>query len=275
MPIFLHKLQRNQMDCGPTCLYMISKYHGRSFNIEKLRELTEIGKEGVNILGISDAAEKIGMRTQALQLNLQDLKININLPFILHWSQNHFVVLYKIKNNQYYIADPAKALLKYDETSFKQHWVSNFTDNEATGIALTLSPTPPFYNNIYSDDYDEQTNNGFSNIIAYLQPYKKLVVQLFIGLLLGSVLQLILPFLTQSVIDTGVNTNNISYVQVILFAQLALFAGRLCVDFIRSWILYHISSRINISILTDFLIKLMKLPVSYFDTKKQGILCNV
>jgi ATP-binding cassette, subfamily B, bacterial len=295
---------------------MIGKHYGRSFSIEKLRELTEIGKEGVNILGISDAAEKIGFRTQAVQLSLSDLKNNIKLPCILHWSQNHFVVLYKIKRNAFYVADPGKSLLKYTEKEFVRGWVSahleappilqpfggerqgedvgedqfilsTFNSNqsslsssefpsayggeiEGAGIALSLEPTPLFYNNQYDEDYTEQKSKGFGSIISYLFPYKKLIVQLMLGLLLGSLLQLILPFLTQSVIDTGVNTGNLPFVYVVLFAQLALFAGRLGVDFIRSWILYHISSRINISILTDFLIKLMKLPVSYFDSKKTG-----
>jgi ATP-binding cassette, subfamily B, bacterial len=267
---FPHFLQRNQMDCGPSCLYIIGKHYGRSFSIEKLRELTEIGKEGVNILGISDAAEKIGFRSQAVQLSLNDLKENIKLPCILHWSQNHFVVLYKLKKNAFYISDPGKSLLKYTEVEFVQQWLSHNESNEKTGIALSLEPTPLFYNNQYNEDYTEQKNKGFGSIISYLYPYKKLIVQLMLGLLLGSLLQLILPFLTQSVIDTGVNTSNLPFVYVVLFAQLALFAGRLGVDFIRSWILYHISSRINISILTDFLIKLMKLPVSYFDSKKTG-----
>ncbi len=267
---FPHFLQRNQMDCGPSCLYIISKHYGRSFSIEKLRELTEIGKEGVNILGISDAAEKIGFRTQALQLSLTDLKNNVKLPCILHLSQNHFVVLYKTKGNAFYIADPAKSLLKYTEQEFETNWLSNANTNEKIGIALTLEPTPLFYNNQYDDDYTEQKGKGFGSVVSYLFPYKKLLVQLLIGLLLGSLLQLILPFLTQAVIDKGVNTGNLSFVYIVLFAQLALFAGRLGVDFIKSWILYHISSRINISILTDFLIKLMKLPVSYFDSKKTG-----
>jgi ATP-binding cassette, subfamily B, bacterial len=267
---FPHTLQRNQMDCGPTCLYMLCKHYGRSFSIEKLRELTEIGKEGVNILGISDAAEKIGFRTQVLQLTIQELKESIKLPCILHWSQNHFVVLYKIKANKYYIADPAKSLLQYSQQEFTKAWLSQQVNNEVTGIALSIEPTPAFYNSQYSDDYTEQKGRGFANIVSYLYPYKKLILQLMLGLLLGSMLQLIFPFLTQAVVDTGVNTSNLHFIYIILLAQLALFAGRLAVDFIRSWILFHISSRINISILTDFLIKLMKLPVSYFDSKKTG-----
>lgn len=271
-PLFI---QLNQMDCGPTCLYMLSKYHGRSFSLEKLRALTEIGKEGVNILGISDAAEKIGYRTQAVQLNITELK-EAKLPCILHWGQNHFVVLYKInrsllgRDDRYLIADPGKGLVKYNQEEFEQHWVSSNNNSENAGIALLLEPTPAFYNNEYDVSFTEADKKGFGNMIRYLYPYKKLIVQLILGLLLGSLLQLIFPFLTQSIVDTGINTGNISFITLILFAQLALFAGRLSVDFIKAWILYHISSRINISILTDFLIKLMKLPLSYFDSKKTG-----
>jgi ATP-binding cassette subfamily B protein len=270
MPQFPFLLQRNQMDCGPTSLYMVSRYHGRPFSIEKLRALTEIGKEGVNILGISDAAEKIGFRTLAVQPTLQELREDVQLPCILHWQQNHFVVLYKIKKRKYYVADPGKSLLKYGEAEFEQQWLSHIEENEKMGIALTVKPTPDFYNNEYNDDFKEEKSRNLSSIVAYLYPYKRLIVQLLLGLILGSLLQLVLPFLTQSIIDTGVNTGNLPFVYIVLFAQLALFAGRLGVEFIRSWILYHISSRINISILTDFLIKLMKLPVSYFDSKKTG-----
>ena len=271
-------LQSNQMDCGPACLYMVSKYYSRSFSIEKLRELTEIGKEGVNILGISDAAEKIGYRTQAVQLNVLELK-EAKLPCILHWGQNHFVVLYKTSpltplqrrgKAKFCISDPAKGIIKLTQKEFEQNWFSDNNNNENCGIALLLEPTPAFYNNEYDDNYAESGKKGFGNLIKYLYPYKKLIVQLIVGLLLGSLLQLIFPFLTQSIVDTGINTGNIHFITIILFAQLALFAGRLSVDFIKAWILYHISSRININILTDFLIKLMKLPVSYFDSKKTG-----
>jgi ATP-binding cassette subfamily B protein len=248
---------------------MVNKYYGRSFGLERLRELTEIGKEGVNILGISDCAEKIGYRTQAVQLNIAELK-EAKLPCILHWGQNHFVVLYKIKKEQYHIADPGKSLIKYKREEFKQYWLSKSNNNESCGIALLLEPTPDFYNNEYDDNYVEAGKKGFGNLVKYLYPYKRLIVQLILGLLLGSLLQLIFPFLTQSIVDTGINTGNIHFITIILFAQLALFAGRLSVDFIKAWILYHISSRININILTDFLIKLMKLPVSYFDSKKTG-----
>lgn len=258
------------MDCGPTCLYIICKYYKANISLELLRELTEIGKEGVNMLGISDAAEKIGFKTLPAQCNIKELLGDINLPAILHWGQHHFVVLYKIKNNMFYISDPARGLLQYTQSEFEQAWLSSKYENDRTGVVLTLEPTADFYTSKYNSDLHQDEKKGFSNIFPYLYPYKKLIIQLCLGMLLGSLLQLVLPFLSQSIVDTGINTANIHFVYIILIAQLSLFAGRLAVDFIKAWILYHISSRINISILTDFLIKLMKLPVSYFDTKKTG-----
>ena len=193
------------------------------------------------------------------------------------WEQNHFVVLYKIKHNNYFIADPGKNILKYSEKEFASQWLSavnispvNSSTDNTTGIVLILEATPEFYNCVYDEDYTAESKKSFSNVTKYLYPYKNLIFQLLLGLLFGSLLQLVFPFLTQSIVDVGINTSNIHFVYIVLFVQLALFAGRLSVEFIRSWILYHISSRINISILTDFLIKLMKLPVSYFETKKTG-----
>jgi len=263
-------IQRNQMDCGPSCLYIVCKHYGQSIAVEKLRDLTEISKEGVSLFGISDAAEKIGFKTLPVQCSFPELNNDIKLPAILHWGQEHFVVLYKIKSGNFYISDPATGLVKLSQKEFVKKWISSVDSGEQTGIALTLEPTPDFYNNKFNEDYYETDKKGFGNIIPYLYPYKKLIVQLCLGMLLGSLLQLVLPFLSQSVVDTGINTANLHFVYIILIAQLALFAGRLAVDFIKAWILYHISSRINISILTDFLIKLMKLPVSYFDSKKTG-----
>ena len=258
------------MACGPTCMRMVAKYYGRSVSLEYLQEKSEYGKQGVSMLGLSNAAEKIGFRTAGAKLSLNQLVNDATLPVILHWDQYHFVVLYKIKKGIFYVADPAKSLLKYSKKEFEQQWLSTITDNEATGIVLLLEPTPSFYENDYEDDFKETKPRSFSSITKYLYPFKKLIVQLIIGLLLGSLLQLILPFLTQSIVDVGINTGNLQFVYIVLFAQIALLAGRLSVEFIKSWILFHISSRINISILTDFLIKLMKLPVSYFDSKKTG-----
>ncbi len=263
--------QPDQMDCGPTCLRMIAKHYGKNFSLQKLRDIAGINKEGVSLFGISEAAEKIGFRTMGSRLTLQQLR-ETELPVILHWNQNHFVVLFKAslksssKRNIWHIADPAKGLIKYTEEEFLQHWLSTHNNGHSQGIALMLSPTPQFY----EQEGDKSEALNFSFLLRYLYRYKQLIVQLFIGLGVGSLLQLIVPFLTQSVVDVGINTRNLNFVYIVLIAQTMLFIGRMSVDFIRSWILLHISTRVNISILTDFLIKLMKLPMGFFDTKMTG-----
>ncbi len=253
------------MDCGPTCLRMIARHYGKNFSLQRLREISGINREGVSLLGISEAAEKIGFRTTGIKLSLSQIK-EVEFPMILHWDQNHFVVLYKIKGNKFFVADPAKGLIEYTETEFSKHWLSTTSGGESEGVLLTLSPSPDFY----TQDGDKNDGLDFSYLLKYLYRYKQLVIQLFVGLGVGSLLQLILPFLTQSVVDIGINTRNLNFIYIILIAQTMLFIGRMSVDFIRSWILLHISTRINISILTDFLIKLMKLPMGYFDTKMTG-----
>ncbi len=262
-------LQPDQMDCGPTCLRMIARFYGKNFSLQKLRDISGINKDGVSLFGVSEAAEKIGFRTMGSRLSLEQLK-QTELPVILHWNQNHFVVLFKIKakkrKSTYFIADPAKGIIEYDESEFSQHWLSSFEDGFGQGIALLLSPTPAFY----EQDGDQTEALSFRFLLRYLYRYKQLIIQLFVGLGVGSLLQLIVPFLTQSVVDIGINTRNLNFIYIVLIAQVMLFIGRMSVDFIRSWILLHVSTRINISILTDFLIKLMKLPMSFFDTKMTG-----
>lgn len=260
---FTHYKQPDQMDCGPTCLRMVAKHYGRNFTVQTLRKYCEINREGVSLLGISDASEKIGFRSLGVKLSPAQLK-EAELPCILHWRQTHFVVLYKIKNHKYYLADPAAGLVSLSEEDFSRSWLGDKEKQE--GIALLLSPTPQFY----GQDDEKGTEVSWSFLFRYLITYRKLVLQLLFGLGIGSLLQLITPFLTQSVVDIGINTRNLNFIYIILIAQTALIIGRVSVEFIRSWILLHISTRINISILTDFLIKLMKLPMSFFDTKMTG-----
>lgn len=259
------------MDCGPSCLRMVAKHYGRNFSMQKLRELSGINRSGVSLLGISEAAEKIGFRTMAVRVNLAKLE-DLEMPCIIHWKQEHFVVLYKTKSDtffgqkKFFVADPAKGHVTYTQSEFLKNWLSTKNDGEAEGIALTLSPGPLFFNH----DGNAVEGLNFSYIFSYLFQFKKLIFQLFLGLGVGSLLQLIFPFLTQSVVDIGINTRNLNFVYIIVIAQTMLFLGRLSVDFIRSWILLHITSRVNIYILTDFLIKLMKLPMNFFDTKMTG-----
>lgn len=258
--------QADAMDCGPTCLQMIAKYYGRYYNLPTLRERSFLTREGVSMLGISEAAESIGFRTTGVRCELEDLEKEAPFPFIVHWNQQHFVVVYRIKNDKVWVADPAHGKVIFNKTEFKKCWVSTCDDKKELGIALLLEPTSDFY----AAKGEKTDKKGFAYLFRYLIIYKKFIIQLILGLLLGSLLQLIAPFLTQSVVDIGINTGNLKFIHLILIAQLVLIAARLSVDFIRSWILLHISTRINISLISDFLIKLMKLPIRFFDTKMTG-----
>jgi len=262
---FIHFRQQDQMDCGPTCLRMVARHHGKCFSLQRLREISGINREGVSLLGISEAAEEIGFLAMGAKLSVDEIT-DVELPAILHWEQNHFVVLYAVKNDRYKIADPASGLIEYTRGEFTKQWLSSFDKCDQLGILLALSPTPVFF----KQKEDQQKGINLSFLLKYLYRYKQLIVQLFFGLAVGSLMQLILPFLTQSIVDIGINTKNLNFVYIILIAQTMLFIGRISVDFLRSWILLHISTRVNISILTDFLIKLMRLPMSFFDTKLTG-----
>lgn len=253
--------QPDRMDCGPTCLRMILKFYGLSAKLQTIREFCEINREGVSFLGLKNAAEKFGMSAAGSKLSLSQLA-DIELPCILHWRQYHYVVLFKIKRGEYFIADPTNGLISLAENDFKKFWIS--TDNDR-GFCLSLYPTNAFYEQ--SESYNKI---NWKFLSRYFFKYRQLVVQLILGLTIGSLLQLIAPFLTQSIVDIGIDTKNLNFIYIVLIAQAALFLGRLSVEFIRSWILLHISTRINISLLTDFLVKLMKLPISFFDTKMTG-----
>jgi ATP-binding cassette subfamily B protein len=255
--------QQDQLDCGPTCLRMITKFYGRSYSIQKLRSLCQVTWEGVSLLDISEAAEKIGLHTVGVRVEIDQLKEG-GLPCILHWRQNHFVVLYKIKNDTFYIADPATGFMNLNGKEFTNNWMSNL--EQGGGVVLLINSTPRFYE--LEEDKTPELNWAF--ITRYLFSYKKLLLQMLIALAIGTALQLVTPFLTQSIVDIGINTHNLTFITLILIAQVTLFVGSTSVEFIRSWILLHISTRVNISIITDLLIKLMKLPMSFFDTKTTG-----
>lgn len=254
------------MDCGPTSLAMIARYYGKTYTQQTLRERCYITREGVSMLGTSDAAESIGMRTMGVRISFDKLANEVLLPCIAHWRQNHFIVVYKIKKDTVYVSDPAHGLVKYTKDEFLSGWASTKKDGEDQGLCLLLEPTPDFYK---ADD-ESLNKSSFKFLFSYLRPYKKFLAQLFLGMGVGSLLQLIFPFLTQSIVDYGINNRDIGFITLILIAQLALFMGRTSVEFIRSWILLHISTRINISLISDFLIKLMKLPIGFFDTKMIG-----
>ena len=267
--------QSESKDCGPTCLKIIAKHYGRVLNIQTLRELSETTREGSNLLTLSDAAENIGFRTLGVKLCVNDLQ-EIPLPCILHWNSNHYVVLYKIKKDKYYVSDPAHGLLEYTQKEFIKFWIGNNADETTKeGIVLLLEPTPNFYKETTPPDGHpskggEEKAFGFGMLSKYVLRYKSFIVQLIIGLFAGSLLQLIFPFLTQSVVDVGIQNQNLHFVYLVLIAQLFLFFGKTALELIRSWIILHLSTRINISLISDFFIKLMNLPISYFDVRMTG-----
>lgn len=258
--------QPDYMDCGPTCLRMVAKYYGKAIPLQELRELTQTIREGSSILGISNAAEKIGFRTLGVKVTFEQMVEDASFPCIAYWNQEHFVVVYRIKNDIIIVADPAHGLLKYDKVEFLKSWLGD----GHKGILLSLEPGPEFDAEESVSDQMMIKPKGFSFLFRYLFRYKKLLVQLVISLLAGSLLQLIFPFLTQSIVDIGVQNNDIKFIYLILFAQLMLFFGRTTIEIIRGWILMHISSRINISLVSDFFVKLMKLPIAFFDSKMTG-----
>ncbi|AZJ37014.1 peptidase domain-containing ABC transporter [Tenacibaculum singaporense] len=266
MKKFPNYKQTEAKDCGPTCIKIIAKHYGKTINTQQLRSLSETTREGSSLLGLSEAVESIGFKSLGIKLAFNKLK-EAPFPCIIHWNKNHYVVLYKIKKDLVYISDPAHGLITFTKEEFIQHWIGNNADeNTEEGIALLVEPTPKFY----QEEFEEDEKFGFSFIFKYLYKYKKFIAQLIIGLLAGSLLQLILPFLTQSVVDVGIKNQDLNFVYLILFAQLFLFIGKASLEIIRSWILLHLSTRINISLISDFFIKLMKLPISYFDVRMTG-----
>ena len=302
-----HYKQSDQKDCGPTCLKIVAKHFGKTIAIQELRKLTETTRAGSSLLGLSEAAEKLGFRSLGVKISLEKL-LEAPLPCILHWNKNHYVVLYKISNSKlrkknyekritnyekritkdalrnknsfnkyeketvFHISDPAHGLLKYNQTAFIKHWIgNNANENTEEGVALLVEPTPKFFlSPTLSEGKGAEKSLGFSFLFKYLFRYKRFLAQIIIGLLAGSLLQLIFPFLTQSIVDVGIKNQDIHFIYLILFAQFALFLGKTAVEITRGWILLHLSTRINISLVSDFFIKLMNLPIAFFDTRMTG-----
>ncbi|MEM8999768.1 MAG: peptidase domain-containing ABC transporter [Bacteroidota bacterium] len=258
--------QPDEKDCGPSCIRIIAKYYGKLISLRDIRSLTETTREGSNLLKLSEASEAIGFKSLAIRTNFDKLK-QAPLPLIAHWNKSHFVVVYKIKNDQVYISDPAYGLINFDKKDFIRHWIgNNANDSVMEGIILLLEPTPKFF----KTKWERVDKKSFRFLYQYLFKYKDLLFQLCVGLLVGSILQLIVPFLTQSIVDIGIQNQDIDFIYVILLAQIMLFIGRASVDVFRSFILLHLSTRINISLVSDFFIKLMNLPIAYFDTRMTG-----
>ncbi len=259
--------QHDTMQCGIACLAMICKHYGREFSIETLSQYCFATTEGVSLLGISEAAGKLGLHSVCGRVSMEQIQ-QAPLPCILHWNQNHFVVLYKQKRGKkFYIADPGKGVVSYSRKEFMEFWVSTRSQGEEKGIAMFIQPTPAFYE---QEGEPQKGKRSFRFLFGYVKQYRRYFGQILLGALVGCLLQLVFPFLTQAIVDVGIEQKNLNIIYLILLGQLMLTVSRTAVDFIRRWILLYISVRINISLVSDFFIKLLKLPMSFFDTKLMG-----
>ena len=260
--------QIDSMDCGPTCLRIIAKHYNRTISLEKLRSLSDTTRIGSSLQGIADAAEKIGFRSLGVKIDFEALSEQAPLPCIVFWQQKHFVVVYKIKKGTVYVSDPGHGLLEYSKQEFLASWIgAHANDKTEEGIVLLLEETPKLKE---TEEDDVARKEGMGFLWKYMANYKRYLFQLALGLFSVSILQLIFPFLTQSVVDIGIQNKDLHFLYLVLFAQLFIFLGRTIIEITRGWILLHLSTRINISLVSDFLIKLMKLPIAFFDSKMTG-----
>lgn len=269
---FPHFRQMDSHDCGATCIQMIAKYYGKNYSLSTLREYAFISREGSSLMGVSDAAEKIGFRTTGVKTSLAYLQERVELPCILHWDQNHYVVLYRIqkkrKETNYYVADPASFLLTFTENEFKSHWLSTKQGDNERGIVLMLQPNTDFYEN--EDEKEKAKGYSISHFFRYLRPYKWQLGQIVTCMVMYMILGLIFPFLTQSMVDVGIRNSNMNFVVLILISQFILTFTDMGINFLHSWIALHINTRIDLALLSDFWRKLMNLPIRFFDTRVTG-----
>lgn len=260
-------IQHDAMQCGIACLQMICKYYGKDYSLDYLSKMCFASSVGVSLLDVSATADELGLHSICVRASIENLS-NTTVPCILHWNQNHFVVLYKVsKKRKFHVGDPGKGLIKYNIEQFREHWISTKLKGEDKGIVMFIKTTPQFYN---INDVSNREKRSFRFLSGYILQYRKYFLQIFIGLLLGCILQLIMPFLTQGIVDLGIRHRNIRLIWIIMLGELMIVVGRTATDFIRRWLLLHISMRINISLVSDFFIKLLRLPMSFFDTKLMG-----
>lgn len=265
MPSFKFYHQHDAMQCGASCLCMIGSHFGKDYPLNTISNYCHTKNVGVSLLGISFGAKKIGLESISYRASFNDLK-EISNPCILHWNGNHFVILYKITKSKFYIADPAKGFVEYDTDTFKKRWLSTNVNGEDKGVIMVLMPSDEFG----KDVENEEKRDSFTFLFKYMLQYRKYFFQIFLGLILGCLLQLIMPFMTQSIVDIGINKKDINFIWLILLGELAIIIGKTATTFVRRWLLMHISMRVNISLVSDFFLKLLKLPMSFFDTKLTG-----
>ena len=266
MSTFPFYQQLDAMDCGPTCLRMIAKFYGKHFSLQTLRDKSYLARDGVSMLGIADAAESIGFKSLGAVMTWEKLSREAPLPLVAHWKQNHFVVVHKIRKEKVHVADPQLGMITYSKEEFLKGWLSTTQNGENKGAVLLLQPTPEFY----QQDEEQKKQKGLHFLLKYLVPHRKLGYQLIIGLLLGAIIQAILPFLFHGIVDFGISNADPGFIWLILLFQFVLLMSAMGINFIRRWILLHMSTRINIALISDFLTKMMRLPVGFFETKHTG-----
>lgn len=262
---FPHEYQMDAKDCGPACLKIIAKYYGKYYSLQYLRDLCGITREGVSLLDISYAADKIGLRSISVKVTIDDLVARIVLPAIIHWDNNHFIVIYKATNKRIYVSDSARGLTSYAHEQFKEKWYKN---DELYGILMALEPMANF-RQIEAHEKIERLKS-FENLLGYFTPYKKAFGILFLIMFIATILQAFLPFISKAVIDTGIRTQDMNFVYMVLAANIVLLLSITLSNVLRDWVLLHVTTRVNISLISDYLIKLMKLPVSFFENKLVG-----
>lgn len=271
---FANYRQLDTMDCGPTCLRIIAKHYGRDVSPQFIRGICHSGHSGTSFLGLCDAAEAIGFRCIGVKISWKQFKKEIPLPCIVHWNQKHFVVVYRIRETHgrciVYVSDPAEGLLRYSEEQFKKSWLSIPAGKESDmkGVALLLEPTPVFYKE--TSRMGRDTHFSLSQLTTYLRPHSQSLFQVFLAMIVASLLSILLPFITQSIVDRGVALNSLGFVKTMLVAELLIVLGQLANDLIRNWLMLHMTARVSISLISDFLLKLMRLPIAFFDTKMTG-----
>ena len=271
---FPHYKQNNAMDCGPTCLRIIARYYELDYSPEMLRRHCHVSRTGVNLLGISDAAEYIGLETVGVKMTFEQLAEEGVFPCILYWNQNHFVVCYGIERRKgggyrIHISDPASQRLTYTQEEFEKCWTGarDGGGDKKSGVALMVEPGDNWGK--VEDEY-RKNRRSILSFARYFTPYRRMIAQLLLAMLLGSLIQLVLPFLSQAMVDQGINGRNLNIITLILLAQLGFFVATLSIDYIRSWIMLHINSRIDIALIADFLIKLTAMPLQFFDSRMTG-----
>lgn len=260
--------QLDVMDCGPACLKMIAKHYGKYYSLQYLRDKCGITKEGVSFHDLSYASEQIGLRTLPVKCTLKDLVEKVPLPVIVHWNNNHFFVVYKTKpkTGDIYVSDPAKGYVQYTSSEFAEKWVKK--DKGNVGVLMAMEPQAEFY-----DKQEEERilrRKTFSSFLNYLKPYKKSFLHLCIVMLVVTLMQALLPFISKAVIDVGIQTHDVNFINIVLIANIIIYISILLANMARDWILLHVTSRINVSLISDYLNKLMHLPISFFENKMTG-----